>query len=58
MAIPKKVIEEVIETPVVKETKSIEYKNFQSFIEKYKESNPVKYELKKEALLAKLETLK
>lgn len=56
----KKVIKEVIETPVVEETikTSEEYNKFLSIIENYKKQNPVKFELKKEALLAKLETLK
>ena len=63
MAIKKKeeTIEDVIETPVVEETKSkvsTEYKQLLALIESYKVSNPEKYELKKEALLTKLETLK
>lgn len=66
MALKKQVVveetvEEVIEAPVAKEAKSTsstEYKKLLSLIESYKVSNPEKYETKKEALLAKLETLK
>jgi hypothetical protein len=66
MALKKKIIveetiEDVIEAPVVEVTKSkvsTEYKQLLALIESYKESNPEKYEAKKETLLAKLETLK
>lgn len=66
MALNKKIIfeetiEDVIEAPVVEVTKSkvsTEYKQLLALIESYKESNPEKYEAKKETLLAKLETLK
>lgn len=39
------------------EAKSEAYKNFLKIIEAYKKQNPVKYELKKEALEKKLATL-
>jgi hypothetical protein len=62
MALKKKVIvEETIEDVVVETPKSkvsTEYKQLLALIESYKESNPEKYEAKKETLLAKLETLK
>lgn len=59
--IVEETIEDVIEAPVVEVTKSkvsTEYKQLLALIESYKESNPEKYEAKKETLLAKLETLK
>ena len=63
MALKKKetISEETMEDAVEETPKSkvsTEYKQFLALIEAYKASNPEKYESKKEALLAKLETLK
>ena len=53
--------EDVAEAPAKKTTKktadSDAKKQFEAMIEAYKKQNPVKYELKKEALEAKLKTL-
>lgn len=51
--------EEVVEEVVVEKAKaeSPEKAEFRKLIETYKEQNPAKYELKKEALLKKLESL-
>lgn len=71
MARPKKIKEVIETTPEVVEVteviineevsvesaESTEKKAFRLLIEKYKEQNPVKYELKKEAFEAKLKSL-
>lgn len=62
MARPKKEEEIIIETPVEEtavdnKTNSDAKIKFQNFIDAYAKANPAKYELKKEALLAKLNTL-
>ena len=44
--------------PVVVPTQSQLAKEFKAIVEAYKEQNPVKYELKKDALEAKLKSLK
>jgi len=52
------IIETIEETPVVETVQSSDAKiQFRNFIEAYAKANPAKYELKKEALLAKLNTL-
>ena len=44
--------------PIVQEPKSEQYKRLKGLIDGYKVQNPVKYELKKEALKARLDALK
>jgi hypothetical protein len=53
-------VEEVVETeaPVIESPREHTYASFLELIEKYKEQNPVKYEAKKDILLAKLKSLK
>jgi len=53
------VVEAVVEETVVEAPKvSGSYAEFADFIERYKIQNPVKYEQKKEVLLAQLNALK
>ena len=48
-----------ITTEVVKETKlNDKQKEYLAFLESYKTQNPVKYEIKKDVLLAKLNEIK
>jgi len=56
---PIEEVVEVQETPVAKSKEvSIAYTQFEALIEAYAKQNPVKYELKKEELLSKLNLLK
>lgn len=54
----KKTVDEVLDTiDPVEEVESEAKKKFRQIIEEYKVQNPVKYELKKEALEKKLNSL-